>query len=147
MNRKFAFAALIAIFAAAPAFASEEVAVQPNEGKAQKTVVSATTPETSATDPMSIVKKALDDSKAALEAKDLKSIHPHTSKGMDALKKLLTTETSTPEKKERLEASIKQMINRLDALHDAADANDAPKTASELKKAEGALKLLELQVR
>lgn len=147
MSRQFAFAALIAVLAVTPAFAHEEGAAHPHEDKTQEVAALTPTPEASVVDPISIVKKAIDDSKAALEAKDLKSIHPYTSKGIDALKNLLATRNPAPEKKERLEASIKQMNSRLDALHDAADANDTAKTASELKKAEGALKLLELQVK
>jgi hypothetical protein len=146
MNHKLAFAALIAMFAITPAFAREEGASHPQDKKIHDASAALPLQKNNATDLLAVVKKTLDASKAALDTKDLKAIHPHTSTGMEALK-TLTTISVAPEKKERRDAVIKQMNSRLDTLHEAADANDIAKTASELKKAEGALKLLELQIK
>ena len=51
------------------------------------------------------------------------------------------------DKKTRLEASLKQLSTQLGKVHSAADAKDAEKTKAEFKKAEGALKLLESNVK
>lgn len=51
------------------------------------------------------------------------------------------------EKKARLDSSLKQLSTQLGKVHSAADAKDAEKTKAEFKKAEGALKLVESNVK
>jgi hypothetical protein len=51
------------------------------------------------------------------------------------------------EKKDRLDSSLKQLSTQLGKVHSAADAKDAEKTKAEFKKAEGALKLVESNVK
>lgn len=47
------------------------------------------------------------------------------------------------ERKPRLEASLKQLSGQLGRLHSTSDSKDAEKTTAELKKVEGALRLVE----
>jgi hypothetical protein len=137
MNYALLIAVVLAIVAANPLYAQDDAhPVVQTASVAQANTVAGI---------MATVKKSIDDSKTVIAANDLKSVHPHTGKGMDALKTLLSVAAPAPEKKERLEIAIKQMNSRLDALHDAADGGDAAKTQNELKKTEGAFKLLELQ--
>lgn len=51
------------------------------------------------------------------------------------------------DKKTRLESSLKQLSTQLGKVHSAADSKDAEKTKAEFKKAEGALKLVESNVK
>lgn len=65
-------------------------------------------------------------------------------KNIAALKEKSGTEG---EKKARLDSSLKQLSTQLGKVHSAADAKDAEKTKAEFKKAEGALKLVESNVK
>lgn len=51
------------------------------------------------------------------------------------------------DKKTRLEASLKQLSTQLGKVHSAADGKDAEKTKAEFKKAEGALRLVESNIK
>lgn len=137
---------LILSLLAIPALAHESGEAHPHNDTAPK---QATMPEQASTAAsiMDTVKKAIENSKAAIEAKNLKTIHGYTSPAMDALRSLSSVATPAPEKKERLESTIKQMSAKLDALHDTADGGDITKTEAEFKKVEGAYKLLEIQLR
>ena len=92
------------------------------------------------------IKSAAEESAKSISAGDLKPIHEETEKA-DAAIKYLQSAGGVPEadKKARVDAALKQLLNLSGELHRAADAGDAEKSAQALKKFEGAMKLVEIQ--
>lgn len=60
---------------------------------------------------------------------------------------LMADTSIAADKKPRLDAALKQLGEQLGKVHDAADKKDAAATTAELKKAHGALKLIEAIVK
>lgn len=83
--------------------------------------------------------------KLVLDGK-LDEIHAATE-GLPALgAKLLSVSTALEgSKRARVEGAVNQLPKATDRLHDAADANDAQKTAAEFKKLDGLLRLIAAQ--
>ena len=75
------------------------------------------------------------------------AMHDEIEKIEASIKALKEKSGLEGDKKTRLEASLKQLSTQLGKVHSAADAKDAEKTKAEFKKAEGALKLLESNVK
>ena len=93
-----------------------------------------------------VVKKAISTASEAIGAGDLKPVHEATEQLDGAVKYLQTAGGITDaDKKLRAEAALKQMLTLSGELHVAADAGDAAKSTSALKKIEGAMKLVAIQ--
>ncbi len=75
------------------------------------------------------------------------AMHDEIEKIEASIKVLKEKSALEGDKKTRLESSLKQLSAQLGKVHSAADAKDAEKTKTEFKKAEGALKLLESNVK
>lgn len=82
-----------------------------------------------------------------VEAGKLDTIHPEIEKLEPIFGMIKEKSGLEGEKKARLESSIKQLTSQLGKLHTVADGKDAVKTKAEFKKAEGALKLLESNIK
>ena len=92
------------------------------------------------------VKASARDMEKAIVAKNVEATHAAETRLTAALKWLETNSPMvTGDKAKRLAAGLKQAIQAGDAAHDAADAKDFPKAATEQKKLAGALKLIEAQ--
>jgi len=92
------------------------------------------------------VTKALDTASIAITTGDLKPIHDATESLDGALKYLQTAGgIADADKQARAGAALKQMLALSMDLHVSADAGDATKSASALKKLQGAVKLVEVQ--
>ena len=82
-----------------------------------------------------------------IEAGQLDLTHAEIEKINASLKSLKASATVVDDKKARLESSINQLVAQLGKLHTVADAKDAEKSKSEFKKAQGALKLVEANLK
>ncbi|NBX03537.1 MAG: hypothetical protein EBR02_05690 [Alphaproteobacteria bacterium] len=78
-----------------------------------------------------------------LAAGKLDGMHEEIEKIEESTQALKNKAGFDGEKKTRLEAAVKQLNAQLGKVHTASDAKDIEKTKAELKKAEGALKLVE----
>lgn len=78
-----------------------------------------------------------------IEAGQLDLTHAEIEKIDAAAESLKGGAAVTEDKKARLESSINQFVSQLGKLHTVADAKDAEKSKAEFKKAQGALKLIE----
>lgn len=92
------------------------------------------------------VKASAGDMDKGIAAKNGEATHAAETRLTAALKWLETNSAMvTGDKAKRLAAGLKQALQAADAAHDAADAKDFAKAASEQKKLAGALKLIEAQ--
>ncbi len=82
-----------------------------------------------------------------IEAGQLDLTHAEIEKIDAAAKSLKESTTVAEDKKARLESSINQFVAQLGKLHTVADAKDAEKSKAEFKKAQGALKLVEANLK
>jgi hypothetical protein len=82
-----------------------------------------------------------------IEAGQLDLTHAEIEKINALLKSLKASATVADDKKARLESSINQFVAQLGKLHTVADAKDAEKSKAEFKKAQGALKLVEANLK
>lgn len=82
-----------------------------------------------------------------IEAGQLDLTHAEIEKIDAAAKSLKSGAAVTEDKKARLESSINQFVSQLGKLHAVADAKDAEKSKAEFKKAQGALKLIEANLK
>ncbi len=123
-----------------PAFAhgDEEHGSQPHETTAEA-MMSATTAQESLTS----IQTSMDTLGSQIDAGQLDLTHVEIEKIDAAAKVLKTSATVEDDKKARLESSINQFVAQLGKLHVVADAKDAEKSKTEFKKAQGALKLIE----
>ncbi len=121
-----------------PAFAhgDEDHGSQPHE-----TTAEATMPTTQ--EALTSIQTGIDMLGSQIDAGQLDLTHAEIEKIDAAAKALKTNATVADDKKARLESSINQFIAQLGKLHTVADAKDAEKSKAEFKKAQGALKLIE----
>lgn len=126
------------------AFALTQPAFAAHEGEKHETAASAVaTPVLPTADALTALQTGMATIDAlAKEGKE--GIHEEIEK-LEAgpIASLMVDTSIATDKKNRLEASLKQLKAQLGKVHDAADKKDTATTASELKKAHAALKLVE----
>lgn len=83
---------------------------------------------------------AIDDQ---IAAGSLDAVHEEVEKAEAAIQAIQEQAAIDVDRKPRLEAALRQLSGQLDRLHSTADGKDIEKTEMELKKVEGALRLVE----
>jgi len=123
-----------------PAFAhgDEDHGNQPHETSTEA-AISATTAQESLTS----IQTGMDMVGSQIDAGQFDLTHVEIEKIDTATKALKTSASVADDKKARLESAINQFLAQLGKLHTVADAKDAEKSKAEFKKAQGALKLIE----
>lgn len=124
-----------------PAFAheGEEHGAQPHQEPAAEAAMPAMTVQ----DALSSIQASMAIVSSQVDTEQFDAIHAEIEKIDTATKVLKSTAAVREDKKLRLESSINQFVVQLGKLHTVADAKDAEKSKTELKKAQGALKLVE----
>lgn len=127
-----------------PAFAhgDEDHGNQPHE-----TSTEAAMPAMSAQDILTSIQEGLVTVGSQIDARQFDLTHAEIEKISTAAKSLKTSATVEEDKKSRFESSINQFVAQLGKLHMVADAKDAEKSKVEFKKAQGALKLIETNLK
>lgn len=127
-----------------PAFAhgDEEHGTQPHE-----TATEMAMPTMTAQDTLTSIQTGMDTLGSQIDAGQLDLTHAEIEKIDAAAKALKASATVAEDKKARFESSINQFIAQLGKLHTVADAKDAEKSKAEFKKAQGALKLIETNIK
>ena len=101
----------------------------------------------SADEMLAAVKTKLTAIEQALAAKDLKGIHQLSEDAAASAAMLRDHVTPPPDKKQRFDSAAKQLVEQLQAVHAAADKGDQVATESAFKKAQGAAKLVEANMK
>lgn len=114
-----------------------------NHAKPAAEATQLTSKATSIPEALSEVQAGMKSISRMVEAGKLDTIHTEIEKLEPALDIIRKNSALTGEKKTRLESSLSQLTSQLGKLHTVADSKDISKTKAELKKAEGALKLVE----
>ena len=141
MNKLLLTAAIVALTGLQqPAFAhgDEEHGNQPHETTAEMVM-----PATTAQESLVSIQAGMMTISSQIEAGQFDTIHAEIEKVDMAAKALKASADVAEAKKDRLESSINQLTGQLGKLHVVTDAKDAEKSKVEFKKAEGALKLVE----
>lgn len=127
-----------------PAFAhgDENHGSQPHETATEAAMPAATTQEA-----LTSIQTGMDTVASQIDAGQLDLTHAEIEKIDAAAKSLRSSATVTEDRKARLESSINQFVAQLGKLHTVADAKDAEKSKAEFKKAQGALKLIEANLK
>lgn len=128
--------------AVALAFALPQVALAHGDEKHEPAMAAM-----SADEMLNAVKTKLTVIGQALTAKDLKAIHQLSEEAVSAAEMLRDHTTPPADKKERFDGAAKQLVEQLEALHVAADKGDQGAAESAFKKAQGALKLVEANMK
>lgn len=130
------------LIAAALAVGLPQVAQAHGDEKHQPAMVAM-----SADQILAAVKTKLAAIEQALAAKDLKGIHQLSDDAAAAAVILRDHVTPPPDKKQRFDGAAKQLVEQLQAVHAAADNGDQAATESAFKKAQGAAKLVEANMK
>lgn len=101
----------------------------------------------SADEMLATVKTKLSAMEQALAAKDLKAIHQPSEEAISAAEMLRDHATPPADKRERFDGAAKQLVEQLKNLHVAADKGDQAQAEVALKRAQGALRLVEANTR
>lgn len=101
----------------------------------------------SADEMLAAVKTKLVAIEQALAAKDLKAIHQLSEDAAASAEMVRDHIMPPPDKKERFASAAKQLVEQLKALHVAADKSDQAAAETAFKKAQGALKLVEANIK
>lgn len=101
----------------------------------------------SADQMLAAVKTKLGAIEQALAGKDLKGIHQLSEDAAAAAAMLRDHVIPPPDKKQRFDSAAKQLVEQLQAVHTAADKGDQAATESAFKKAQGAAKLVEANMK
>ncbi len=142
MNKLFLTAAIVALTGLQqPAFAhgDEEHGTQPH----QESTAEMAMPAMTAQEALTSIKAGMDTVGSQIDVGQFDLTHVEIEKIDTAAKALKNGATVAEDKKTRLESSINQFVAQLGKLHTVADAKDAEKSKAEFKKAQGALKLIE----
>ncbi len=107
------------------------------------TTVEATLPATTAQESLTTIQTGMDTVGSQIDAGQFDLTHAEIEKIDAAVKALKTSASVADDKKARLESSTNQFVAQLGKLHVATDAKDAEKSKTEYKKAQGAFKLIE----
>lgn len=94
-------------------------------------------------DALGALKSEVSNIEALLKEGKLGSIHHATEDAGQSLAAIEATAKAEGEKKTRLHSALKQARARLGKLHDAADRNDKAPAEAEFTKLQGAVKLVE----
>ena len=113
------------------------------EQQHHQAVAASQVPTMSAEKVLTSIQTGMASVKALIEAGTLETTHEEIEK-IDAAVKALKAQAVIPEaKKVRFDSSISQLTAQLGKLHTATDAKDVKQSRVEFKKAEGALKLVQ----
>ena len=127
-----------------PAFAhgDEDHGNQPHEASTE-----AVMPTMSAQEALASIQAGMDTISSQIDAGQFDLTHAEIEKIDVAAKSLKASATIADDKKARFESSINQFVAQLGKLHTVADSKDAEKSKAEFKKAQGALKLIETNLK
>lgn len=104
-------------------------------------------PAMAAQEALTSIQTSMDTVGSQIDAGQFDLTHAEIEK-IDLAAKALKNDPTVPEdKKVRLDSSINQFVAQIGKLHTVADAKDADKSKAEFKKAQGALKLIEVNLK
>lgn len=123
-----------------PAYAhgDEDHGSQPHESATE-----AVMPAMSTQEMLASIQTGMNTVGSQIDAGQFDLTHAEIEKIDAAAKSLKTSASVADDKKARFESSINQFVAQLGKLHTVADAKDVEKSKAEFKKAQGALKLIE----